>query len=227
MKVLRLMEDLLAIEAETKFLLSAGDRSYEQTLMQELVRIFKEADILFGPRDASYQLSIPRITECATSRTYIFRPLRVTRIYLSRGSRTKPWLASLELAHEAIHVLSPATSPTILEEGLAEWFAQRYVSRIHGMSFERGVNPKADAVMQAVSRLLDKNQSVIRHLRTRQPVISKIDEKLLLEVAGIELSQAKFLCADFQSYWRTSPKWSGVAAQGAERLAACLRTIWN
>jgi hypothetical protein len=51
------MEDLLAIEAETKFLLTASDHSYEQTLMQELLRIFQEAEILFGPRDASFQLS--------------------------------------------------------------------------------------------------------------------------------------------------------------------------
>ena len=194
------MEDLLAIEAETKFLLAAGDRSYEQTLMQELLRIFKEAEHLFGPRDASYQLSIPRITECATSRTYIFGPLRKTRIYLSRDSKIKPWLASLELAHEAVHVLSPVgfgLAPTILEEGLAEWFAQRYVNRVHGLSFERGSNPKADAVMLAVSTLLAKDEFVIKHLRTRQPVISKIDEKLLVEVTGIELSQAKFLCTDF------------------------------
>jgi hypothetical protein len=200
------MEDLLAIEAETKFLLTASDRSYEQTLMQELLRIFKEAELLFGPRDASYQLSIPRITECASSRTYILRPLGMTRIYLSRDSRTKPWLASLELAHEAVHVLSPASfgsGPTILEEGLAEWFAQRYVSRLHGMSFERGANPKADAVMRAVSNLLIKNELVIKILRTRQPVISKIGEKLLVEVTGVSLSDAKFLCTDFRSYWRT------------------------
>ena len=89
------MENLLAIEAETKFLLAASDRSYEQTLMQELLKIFKEAELLFGPGDPSYQLSIPRITQCATSRTYIFRPLRMTRIYLSRESRIKPWLASV------------------------------------------------------------------------------------------------------------------------------------
>jgi len=174
--------------------------------MQELLRIVKEAELLFGPRDTSYQLSIPRITECASSRTYIFGPLRMTRIYLSRDSRIKPWLASLELAHEAIHVLSPVGfgfAPTILEEGLAEWFAQRYVDRIHGLSFERGSNPKADAVMLAVSRLLSKNELVIKKLRTRQPVISKIDEKLLVEVGGVELTHAKFLCTDFKSYWRT------------------------
>lgn len=198
------MENLLAIEAETKVLLSAGDRSYEQTLMQELLRILKEAELLFGPRDTSYKLSIPRITECATSRSFIFRPLRMTRIYLSRDSRVKPWLASLELAHEAVHVLSPVPfgrGPTILEEGLAEYFAQRYVNRVHGLSFERGSNPKADAVMHAVSNLLAKNEFLIKHLRTRQPIISKIDEKLLVEVARIELRDAKFLCSDFLSYW--------------------------
>ncbi len=198
------MEDLLAIEAETKFLLAAGDRSYEQTLMQELLTIFKEAELLFGPRDTSYQLSLPRITECASSRTYFFKPLRMARIYLSRDSRNKCWQASLELAHEAIHVLSPVAfgGPTILEEGLAEWFAQRYVGRVHDLSFERGLNPKADAVMRAVSTLLAKNQLVIKNLRTRQPVISKIDEKLLVEMAGVDLPQAKFLCTDFQSYYR-------------------------
>jgi endonuclease V-like protein UPF0215 family len=77
------------------------------------------------------------------------------------------------------------------------------VNRVHGLSFERGSNPKADAVMLAVSTLLAKNQLVIKNLRNRQPVISKIDEKLLVEVAGIEPSQARFLCTDFKRYWRT------------------------
>src|ERR1044072_6212321 len=159
MRTLRIMEDLLALEAETKFLLSASDRSHEETLMQELLKIMKEAESRFGPRDASFELSIPRITQCASSRTYIFRPLRITRIYLSRDSKTKPWLASLELAHEAIHVLSPmgfGSGPTILEEGLAEYFAQGYVGRVHDMEFERGANPRADAVMQAVSNQIGR-----------------------------------------------------------------------
>ena len=230
MRVLSFMEQLLAVEAETKYLLAASDRSSDQTLMQELLRIFEEAELLFGPRDTFYQLSIPRITDCANARSFILRPLGITRIYLSRNSRTKPWVASVELAHEAIHVLSPVAfgrSPTILEEGLAEWFAQRYVSRVHGLVFERGSDPKADAVMLAVSTLLAKNELVIKNLRTRQPVISKIDEKLLVEVAGIELSHAKFLCTDFLSYWRTPSPLSKLAAQGAERLGACLRSIWD
>jgi hypothetical protein len=68
---------------------------------------------------------------------------------------------------------------------------------------------------------------VIKTLRTRQPVIAKIDEKLLVEVAGIERTEAKFLCTDFLSYWRTPSPLGEFAAQGAERLAACLRSIWK
>ena len=131
----------------------------------------------------------------------------MARIYLSHNSKTKPWVASLELAHEAIHVLSPVGfgfAPTVLEEGLAEWFAQRYVNRVHEMVFERGADPKADAVMRAISTLLAKNESAIKNLRARQPTISKIDEKLLVEVAGIKPDEAKFLCTNFLSYWRTS-----------------------
>lgn len=199
------MEELLALEAETKYLLSADGRSHEQALLQELLKIFKEAEHRFGPRDTSYQLSVPRFTDCNSSRTYFLRPLRMTRIYLSREARSKPWIASLELAHEAIHLLSPAafgSGPTILEEGLAEYFAQRYADRVHGLTFERGPNPKADAVMRAVTTLLARNEFVIKELRTRQPVISKIDAKLLVEVAGVDLKLAKFLSTGFLSYWR-------------------------
>src|ERR1041385_8650291 len=102
MPILPFMENLLAIEAEAKYLLPAKVRSHEQKLMQELLRIFKEAEFLYGPRDTSYQLAIPRFSECASSRTLVFRPLRIARIYLSRDSRTKQWLVLLKLAHEAI-----------------------------------------------------------------------------------------------------------------------------
>jgi len=82
----------------------------------------------------------------------------------------------------------------------------RYAGRVHELTFERGSDPKADTVMRSVSSLLAKNQSVIKQLRTRQPVLSKIDEKLLVEVAGVDVTQAKFLCTDFKSYWRTSSR---------------------
>jgi hypothetical protein len=58
MRALNFMEELLALEAETKYLLTGNNRSYEQTLMQELSRIFNEAELLFGPAGYNRQRSL-------------------------------------------------------------------------------------------------------------------------------------------------------------------------
>ncbi len=228
MRVLWFMELLLTVEAEAKYLLTARDRSYERSFNQELLKILEEAESLFGPRDSAYELREPQITECFTANVVVY-PLRFARIYLSSNSTIAPHLASYELAHEAIHLLGPAYAvpPTILEEGLATYFSLRYVNRVYGLGWQNTSDPKYDAALRAVSTLLAKNELVIKELRARQPVISKIDERLLVEVAGIELSLAKFLCADFQSYGRTPSQWSEFATQGTERVVTCLRSIWN
>src|SRR5215468_6224582 len=112
---LHFMEALLRIEAEAKYFLGATDRSYEQTLMDELLQIIEEAESLFGPRDRSYELLPPRITECGCAHPYIY-PFRKIRIYLTAGS-TDRYLASHQLAHEAVHVLGPTAGwATVLEE---------------------------------------------------------------------------------------------------------------
>ena len=89
----------------------------------------------------------------------------------------------------------------MLEEGLATFFAGRYAHRVHGVERDT-TEPRYHAAMCAVAPLLAKNVLVIKELRARQPVISKIDKRLLVEVAGIEPHHARFLCADFESYRR-------------------------
>jgi len=84
-----------------------------------------------------------------------------------------------------------------------------------------------DAALRAVAPLLAKNKNVIKELRVRQPEISKIDEKLLVEIAGIELDQARFLCADFQNYWRPAMSWGELATGGAQLFANGLRSIMD
>lgn len=227
---MRLMENLLTMEAEVKYLLGVKDRSYERVLMKKLLKILDEAEFLYGPRDRSYQLRELRITECAYAQTYVFYPLRMTRIYLTSGSKAGGYCASYELAHEAIHVLSPVPwgqGPTMLEEGLATYFSLKHVNRIYGLGLESVDEPKYEAALRAVSKLMAKNESVIKELRVRQPVISKIDERLLVEVAGIEPDHAKLLCTDFESYGGTTMPWSTSAARGAQRLVSCLRSIWD
>lgn len=222
---LQFMESLLRIEAEAKYFLGATDRSYEQTLLDELLKIIEEAELLFGPRDRSYELLPPRISECGCAHPYVY-PLRKIRIYLTSGSKTR-YVASYQLAHEAVHVLSPTQSwATVLEEGLATWFSHRYMERVYGYEFQ-APNRWYDAAMRAVAPLLAKNEFVIRELRVRQHDISKIDETLLAEVAGIEMDHARLLCADFDSSWLVAPTLGEHAVRGGQLFINGFRSIWN
>jgi hypothetical protein len=222
---LQFMESLLRIEAEAKYLFGATDRSYEQTLLDELLKIIEEAELLFGPRDGSYELLPPRITECGCAHPYVY-PFRKIRIYLTSHSKTRS-IASYQLAHEAIHVLGPTQSwATVLEEGLATYFSHTYMNRVYGLQFE-APNRWYDAAMRAVSPLLAKNELVIKELRARQPQLSKIDETLLVEVAGIELDHARLLCADFEHCWLVAPTRGEHAARGAQLFVNGFRSIWN
>ena len=219
------MEGLLRLEAEAKYFLGATDRSYEQTLMDELTKIVEEAESQFGPRDRSYELLTPRISECCCAHPMVY-PFRKIRIYLMSCSTTR-YMASYQLAHETVHVLSPTRSAaTVLEEGLATYFSHQYMRRVYSLEFQ-APDRRYDAALRAVTPLMSKNPRVIRELRVRQPKISKIDEKLLMEVAGVEPDQAKFLSADFESYWRTIPGWIESASQSAQLFTEGFRSIWD
>jgi hypothetical protein len=215
------MEYLLRLEAEAKYFVGATDRSYEQSLMDELVKIVDEAELLFGPRDRSYELLAPRISECRCAHPYI-HPFRKIRIYLTSHCTTRH-IASYQLAHETVHILSPTPCwATVLEEGLATYFSHRYMQRVYGLQFQ-APNRRYDAALRAVTPLMTKNEFVIRELRARQPLISKIDEQLLIEVTGIGADEAKFLCSHFESDEQEAQTWT----QSGELLTKGFRSIWD
>ena len=228
MVTIDLMESLLIMASEAESLVSWKDRSFERTLKQQLLKIIEEAELLFGPRDRSYEMLEPRISESyyATPRIYPFRKIR---IFLTKEARVAPYYATYELAHEAVHVLSPVfmLRPTLLEEGLATYFSFKYVKRIHDIQYETSGDRHYDAACRAVSRLMSKNEFVIKELRARQPVISRIDEKLLVEVAGIDLDLAKFLCSDFLNYRQPPISLTAGATQTAQLFARGVQSLWN
>jgi hypothetical protein len=229
---LEFMEHLLRIEAEAKYFLGATDRAYEQTLLDELLKIIEYAELELGPRDRSYELLPPRIAEVGCAHPYIY-PFRKIRIYLPSGAEDREVAARL-LAHEAVHVLGPTPSwTTVLEEGLGECFSETYMKRVYGCSIQ-APNRWYDAARRAVAPLLAKNEYVIKELRAHQPMISKFDEKLLVEVAGVEPDHAKLLCADFESSWLTASTWNEYAVggaktfvKGAKTYASAFRTLWD
>ncbi len=100
------------------------------------------------------------------------------------------------------------------------------MNRVYGLQFE-APNRWYDAAMNTVAPLMAKNEFVIKELRVRQPELSKIDENLLVEVAGIELGQARLLCADFESCWLTAPTWGEYASRGAQLFASGFRSVWD
>jgi hypothetical protein len=67
----------------------------------------------------------------------------------------------------------------------------------------------------------------IKELRARQPVISKIDVKLLVEVAGIDLDLAKFLCTEFLTYRQPPVSWTVGATQTAQLFARGVHSLWD
>ena len=223
------MELLLLLEAEAQSLVSGKNRSYERALKEELSKIFEEAELLFGPRDRSYKLLEPRITEkyYAQPAVYVTRKIR---IYLTSHAKIARYMAAYELSHEAIHCLSPVSrneAPTILEEGLATYFSFKYVKRVYGAQFRTTGDRHYDAAYRAVCKLMARNEFVIKELRLRQPVISRIDAKLLVEVAGIEPELATFLCRDFPNYRQPPISWSALANQHTQLFARGLQSFWE
>jgi len=222
------MERLLLLASEAESLAGWKNRSYERTLKQEMLKIVEEAELWFGPRDRSYELLEPRISESFYATPAIY-PFRKIRIFLTREAKLAPYYATYELAHEVVHVLSPVMMlrPILLEEGLATYFSYKYVKRIHNVQFETTGDRHYDAAFRAVSRLMAKNEFVIKELRAHQPVISKIDVKLLVEVAGIDLDLAKLLCTDFLNYRRPPVSWTAGATQTAQLFARGVQSLWD
>lgn len=202
------MEELLRIEADIKYFVGMKDRSYQRWLMDEWLKILPEAEFLFGPRDRSYELLEPRISERAFAQAFEVSP-RKLRIYLTSHAKTRS-VASCELAHEAVHMLSPVYwgKATILEEGLGVYFSHKYVKREYGIDFDGVIYPhNYGPALRSVSTLLAKNEFLIKELRVHQPVISKIDETLLVEEAGVEPELARILSADFETYGGSTARW--------------------
>ena len=221
------MERLLILASEAESLVRWKNHSYERAWKEELLKILEEAESCFGPRDRSYEMLEPRVSESFYATPTIY-PFGKIRVFLTKEAKLAPYYATYELAHEAVHVLSPVLflRPTLLEEGLATYFSFKYVKRIHGIQYETTGDRHYDSAFRAVSRLMAKNEFVIKELRARQPVISKIDVKLLVEVAGIDLELAQFLCRDFLDYRQPPISWSR-ATQTAQLFARGVQSLWD
>jgi hypothetical protein len=130
-----------------------------------------------------------------------------TKIRLSAGSSKDPGGAIWQLAHECVHLITPSwVGSTVLEEGIACWYQERWVDKIpqvfpdwykNGRS--KGRFPSYDEAWDLVNKLVAPDQDVIKRLRAAQPVISKIGIKLLnQEAPWLEREVARKLASRFK-----------------------------
>jgi hypothetical protein len=86
-----------------------------------------------------------------------------------------------QLAHEAIHVLSPVDygNTTMLEEGLATSFAHEYIRDHVGTDWSHSGDARYDAARALVECFLTPRPDAVSHLRKQQPVISSIKADMI------------------------------------------------
>jgi hypothetical protein len=156
----------------TRCLSAQGNyRTYSYTLVSRLGEALTEAEELFGPRNPSYTILGVEFTPGRRSR--LQQPKRYPQqryliIQLSQDATANPGKALRQLAHEALHLLSPTPpeSLTVLEEGLATYFSLRYLQARNLPATQASIgDPRYWQACQQVRELLDSRPDSLQQLR--------------------------------------------------------------
>jgi len=175
---------------------------YTWTLTSRIGDMLKNAEKLFGPRDMSWTILGAEIRKDDTNpqNWHPGHPERKDIIFQLAPSAAKgACFAYYQLAHEVVHALAPdvGKGATVLEEGVATWFAKWYVKRALGEDMNAGVGDYQNAEC-AVGKLLDSDPEAIRKLRAVQPCFKEMTPSTF-EKAGIvaTASEIRILLSPF------------------------------
>lgn len=157
---------------------------YSWTLASRLGQMLAMAEERFGERDLSYTVLGVEFVEDGPRLWYPnFGARHDVVIQLGLECLTDAARACYELAHECVHLLSPtgANDATMLEEGLATWFAGWYMQEAFGQPTWQPATPGYRAAKTQAALLLARDPYAVRRLREEEPVLSKISGALILE----------------------------------------------
>lgn len=160
---------------------------YTWTLASMLGLMLRHAEARFGPRDLTYTVLG---VEFAGEKPQCWYPGNCKHIVIQIGKAclTEPDRACFQLAHEAVHLLSPTDTrnSNVLEEGLAAhfqvWFMQyQYPSNWQrsGTDWSRFECRSYVEAKEAVERLLAVDTDAVKKLRAIEPTISRITPNLI------------------------------------------------
>jgi hypothetical protein len=170
---------------------------YKWTLASRFGEVLSLAEGLYGERDKSYTIlgfefekSAPRIW-FPGSRKHIIIQLSETALY-------DEYRAFYQMAHEAIHLLSPLgySNANILEEGLATYFSDWYLSKLGQCWFPDDQKYK-DALVHTKS-LLQVDNDIIMKVRKIEPTISYLKPEHFYNInPDISEELLEILCSKF------------------------------
>lgn len=185
--------------------LPKGD-GYFWTLTSLLGKMLSLAEERFGSRDLGYTLLgyefVSGIPQCwyPGNRKYIV-------IQIEKACLLEPDRACFQLAHEAIHILSPSggRNANVMEEGLAAHFQVWFMKYHYPSYWPRSGNDWSMFGLQsyaeakgALERLLAIDGEAVKKLRQIEPIISRISADLVLKMfPSIPHQTAEFLGAKF------------------------------
>jgi hypothetical protein len=182
------------------FLAPPGATELRSTLASQLCRILIVAQQLFGERDATCMFlgfefvnGAPRLLPQHDGKYLIIQ------LYLN--AMHDPVQAYSQLAHEAIHMLSPRRmrAMSVLEEGLAYFFTNWYILDNFGVLPPQSELSSYDEALNLVDELMCMDGSGIKKMRMEEPTISHFTKELIMKYyPSLSEDKASQLVAPFE-----------------------------
>jgi hypothetical protein len=169
------------------------------TLSSRLGQMLHEIEERFGPRDRDFTILGCEFTTKDSPGIWYPGNRKHVIIQLNMNALNEPLRAYYQLAHEAIHLLSPSgkKGTNNLDEGLATYYSQEFMIREFQSSWSAGL-PCYEEASGAVKRLLQLNPYAIREIRIEQPSIQKITSTQIKKACPeISIEDAEFLSKPF------------------------------
>jgi hypothetical protein len=165
------------------FISQSIPKGYSWTITSKLGHILSVAEAKYGPRDYSYTILGVEFNQDGHPRIWYPGNCKNIVIQISLNCINDLNRAVFQVAHEAIHCLSPTgiKSANILEEGLANLFSIEYALE-NGSGVWIPNNQKYSDPSELVKRLIKIDPEIIKKLREIEPTISAINKDLILKI---------------------------------------------
>ncbi len=152
------------------------------TITSKLGDILKSAEGKYGERDKTYTILGVEFTTQDSPCIWYPGNRKSIIIQITLNCKQDFDRAIFQVAHEAIHCLSPTGNSTaiVLEEGLATYFSIEYLKE-NGHINIRSEKKNYREAKNLTEELLKIDPSIIKEIREKCFVISRIDRNLLLE----------------------------------------------